>query len=97
MGFEVGSKVKVRDNYTVQIGGDVFQGGEVLPVTVKNMPELASQEWKLELAVVSRKKDKKDEDEKEDKPKKKQVKSETNRAVISPRDTHRARIDTKME
>jgi hypothetical protein len=46
--LEIGSKLKVRRDYTVQIGGDILQGGEIISVNSKNLPELELQRWKLE-------------------------------------------------
>lgn len=87
--LEVGGKIKVRNDYTVQIGGDVFQGGELLPVTAKNIKELELQQWKLETVLNTKKNtvEKKHLDE---------VTIE-NRAITEPINTRSLRAKLKKE
>jgi hypothetical protein len=95
--LKAGNRVKVRDQYTLQIGGDLFQGGEIVPVTAKNVDELEQQRWKLESTSSGKKsKSEDDEDEDKDKIKEKQIKDKpiVNRAIL---DTKTTRTRVKME
>lgn len=84
--LEVGKKVSVRNQYTVVIGGDLFQGGEILEVTAKNLPELTLQENQLELP-------------REVKTESKMIKEEfiTNRAITEPKETRSSRTKLKKD
>ena len=45
-----GDKIKVRSGgFTVSVGGDIMQEGEMIVVTAKNVDELNQQEWKYEM------------------------------------------------
>jgi hypothetical protein len=104
--LKAGKRVKIREQYTVNIGGDLFQGGETIPVTAKNVDELEQQRWKLEAVPDEDKKDKSeddsdpeetDTDEDKKKTKTKQVKDDmvTNRAILDPKESRKVR--TRME
>lgn len=104
--LSAGDKIKVRDQYVVYLNNSIYQGGEVIQITSSMIPELERQEWKFSVIDPIRPvinasdgsggtKGSSDGDESGDEEKDSMSDVVANRAILSKKDTKRARLTKK--